>query len=217
VDKAESEYEKILEITSDHVESLIGLGEVYTAMAEDGDGDMYDRAIEYFTRGKKTGESGEGSKRLKKKELAALLYSRGYARVKLYEAPKTRRDEKQLGEAERDFKVGATQIGFFYGHTRSAEPASINEVVPKAASVEVAPVKGDVAKGKEVKSTSKPEAVAPGAMGAGYYALLSFGSLIFMIAGLYLPQILKLKVAGIELEKSSVDQITTAGSLGIRK
>lgn len=298
VDKAESEYKKILEITPDHVESLIGLGEVYTAMAEDGDGDMYDQAIEYFTRGKKKAESGESSKNLKKKELAALLYSRGYARVKLYEAPKTRRDEKQLGEAERDFKecvqndpehhkakralekvqkrlerfstqslterigpwavaflslyiFGATQIGFFYGHTRSAEPVSINEVVSKAASVEVAPVKGDVAKGKgatrapepdavhsaakkgasksaevpvktkegdtskdkEGKSTSKPEAV----MGAGYYALLSFGSLIFMIAGLYLPQILKLKVAGIELEKSSVDQITATGSLGIRK
>jgi hypothetical protein len=51
----------------------------------------------------------------------------------------------------------------------------------------------------------------------GYYALFTFGSLIFMVAGLYLPQILKLKVAGIELEKSSVDQITTSGTLGISK
>lgn len=302
LDRAESEYKKILAITAGHVESLIGLGEVYTAMAEDGDGDMYEQAIEYFARGKKKAESGEGSKNLKKKDLAALLYSRGYASVKLYEAPKTRRDEKQLREAERDFRecvqndpehhkakralekiqkrlerfsaqslteriaplvvaflslyiFVATQIGFFYGHTRSAKPPSINEVVPRAASVEVAPVKADVAKGKEatrapgpdavhsaakkgasksaevpvkteggdaskdkaVKSTFKPEAAPPEAMGAGYYALLSFGSLIFMVAGFYLPQILKLKVAGIELEKSSVDQITTTGSLGIRK
>src|SRR5262245_34252256 len=96
IDRAEAEYRKLLNVTPDHVESLIGLGEVYTAMAEDGDGDMYDRAIDYFTKGKKLGESGEGSKKLKKKEVAALIYSRGYARVKLYEAAKIKRDHKQL-------------------------------------------------------------------------------------------------------------------------
>jgi hypothetical protein len=51
----------------------------------------------------------------------------------------------------------------------------------------------------------------------GYYALLSFGALIFMVAGLYLPQILKLRVAGIQLEKSAVKQITTSSTLGISK
>src|SRR6185295_5909551 len=50
---------------------------------------------------------------------------------------------------------------------------------------------------------------------AGYYGLLTFGSLLFMVVGLYLPQILKLRVAGIELEKSSVDQAATGGTLGI--
>jgi hypothetical protein len=51
----------------------------------------------------------------------------------------------------------------------------------------------------------------------GSYALLTFGSLIFMVAGLYLPQILKLKVGGIELEKKPVEQITTSVSLGITR
>ena len=51
----------------------------------------------------------------------------------------------------------------------------------------------------------------------GYYALLTFGSLLFMVVGLYLPQILKLRVAGIELEKSSVDQASTGGTLGISR
>jgi tetratricopeptide (TPR) repeat protein len=54
-------------------------------------------------------------------------------------------------------------------------------------------------------------------MPAGYYALLTFGSLLFMVVGLYLPQILKLRVAGIELEKSSVDQAGAGGTLGISK
>lgn len=65
--------------------------------------------------------------------------------------------------------------------------------------------------------TDKEDLVGAGAVGVGSYALLSFGSLMFMVAGLYLPQILKLKVAGIELEKSTIDQIATTGSLGIRK
>ena len=50
-----------------------------------------------------------------------------------------------------------------------------------------------------------------------YYVLLTFGSIIFMMAGLYLPQILKLKFGGIELEKSPVEQITTPSTIGISK
>jgi hypothetical protein len=38
-----------------------------------------------------------------------------------------------------------------------------------------------------------------------------------MVAGIYLPQILKLKVGAIELEKTSIGQITTSASLGIRR
>ena len=38
-----------------------------------------------------------------------------------------------------------------------------------------------------------------------------------LVVGLYLPQILKLRVAGIELEKSSVDQATAGGALGLSK
>jgi hypothetical protein len=48
-----------------------------------------------------------------------------------------------------------------------------------------------------------------------FYVPVTFGSIILMIAGFYLPRLLKLKVAGIELEKSSVDQITSAGSVEI--
>jgi hypothetical protein len=40
-------------------------------------------------------------------------------------------------------------------------------------------------------------------------SVLVFGSLLFLMAGLYLPQVLKLKVAGIELEKSAPEQVTT--------
>lgn len=51
----------------------------------------------------------------------------------------------------------------------------------------------------------------------GYYVLLTFGSLIFMIAGFYLPNLLKLKFGTIELEKGPAAQITPSGGLDISK
>jgi len=52
---------------------------------------------------------------------------------------------------------------------------------------------------------------------AGSYLTLTFGTLIFMIAALYLQQISKLKFGAIELEKSSGDLIRSSPSLGIGK
>jgi hypothetical protein len=43
------------------------------------------------------------------------------------------------------------------------------------------------------------------------------GALIFAVVDLFLPQIRKIKGAGIEIEKSSVTQITTSETLGISK
>jgi hypothetical protein len=51
----------------------------------------------------------------------------------------------------------------------------------------------------------------------GYYVLLSFSCLTFMIVGLYLNQITKLKVGNLELEKSTIDQISTTSSFGITR
>jgi tetratricopeptide (TPR) repeat protein len=103
VERSEAEYKKVLGVTP-HVESHIGLGEVYTAMGDAGDGDMYDEAVKCFDRGIIQGRSAYGSKRLKKKTLSAVLYSRGYAKVKLYEASKRPNDEKPLHDALDDFR-----------------------------------------------------------------------------------------------------------------
>ena len=49
------------------------------------------------------------------------------------------------------------------------------------------------------------------------YVPMTFGLLIFMVAGIYLPQVLRLKVGSIELEKSSIDQVRPSGTLEISK
>ncbi|MEM6395355.1 MAG: tetratricopeptide repeat protein [Bacteroidota bacterium] len=56
-----------------------------------------------------------------------------------------------------------------------------------------------------------------GRIPTGYYALITFGAILFMIAGLYLPRLLKLKVGVIELQKNSLSEVQDSSLLGIQK
>jgi tetratricopeptide (TPR) repeat protein len=220
-EKAETEYLKILRITSGHIESQIGLGEVYSAMGDDGDNDMYEKAVSYFTTGINLAEAKLGSKRLKRTELAAPYYSRGYARVKLYESSKPVGDSQLLQDAQNDFerccsldpdnhKAGRA-IAKLKKKLRWFAPNWLTErvgpwLILVPAFIILGLSQASFFVGWPVKSIS-----------ISFYSTSTFGSFIFIVVGLYLPQILKLKVAGIELEKSSVEHVTTSVSLGITR
>ena len=75
VEEAEKEYQKILRVTPNHVESQIGMGEVYTAMGDEGEEEMYSAALEHYTKALKLADSPARSKRLRRKRTgrAALL------------------------------------------------------------------------------------------------------------------------------------------------
>lgn len=221
-DKAEAEYKKILRITPYHVESHIGLGEVYTAMGDDGDEDMYDNAIYHFTEGIKISNNKTGSKILKKKEMADTLYSRGYASVKLYETSKTIKDESRLQNAKEDFKNSFKYDPDHHKAKRAKEKIDnrLGYLTPQriqtfgqwwifSLSIFVFLIN------QSIFLIGKPFIIygKPIDLDVGNYILLTSGSIIFMIIGLYLPQILKLKVGNIELEKSPVQQITTSFGL----
>jgi tetratricopeptide (TPR) repeat protein len=223
-DKAKAEYKRILDVTQNHVESQIGLGEVYSLIGDGGDADMYDEAISHFSHAIQIAESnaGSGSKRLTKKDLAAAYYSRGYARVKRYEADTITKDESLLHQARKDFSLCFKSDPEHHKAYRAKEKLlkRLRYLTPQRLADRVGPLlimllsftvfavtQTSFFFHKPIGSINEP----------GYYALLSFGALIFMVAGLYLPQILKLKVAGIQLEKSAVEQITTSSTLGISK
>ncbi len=229
LEKAEAEYKKILGITPYHVESHVGLGEVYTAMGtKTKDVDMYDQAITHFTEAVKIAQSGNSSKRLKKKELAVIFYSSGYARVKLYEASTIRdKDESLLYQALDNFKKCFDNDPDHHNARRAKEKLEkrLSRFSPQRLIEKVGPwlisvlsliililSQGSFFFGKPLFIYGPNKSITE-----GYYVLLTLGSLIFMVAGLSLPQLLKLKVAGIELEKSSVEQITTPSTLGISK
>lgn len=226
--KAEMEYKAILRITQGHIESHIGLGEVYTAMGDDGDGDIYNSAIHYFEEGIKLAKSMEkdskgpkrGSKRLNIKELAAAYYSLGYARVKLYEASNTPNDESQLRKARKNFKVCYKMDPDHHKAQRAKEKLDqrLNRFTRQGLIERVGPWVIAILSflvffvSQLCFFFNKPESIGP-----DFYALLTFGSLIFMVAGLYLPHILKLRIGGVELEKSPVEQIMIPSSIGISK
>ncbi|MGP1387014.1 MAG: tetratricopeptide repeat protein, partial [Thainema sp.] len=219
--RAEAEYRRILQISPGHVESLIGLAEVYVAMGVDGESEFYHRAIRYFTRAIRIADAKMGSKFLKNQERVDILYARAYAKVKLYESENLTINEKLLQSALQDLDQ-CLRINRSYDKARRAREKikkQIQRFTPQWFIEKMGPVVILVlsvlvfALSQLSFFISWPIQLA----GTNQYVVLTFGSLTFMVVSLYLPQILKLKVAGIELEKSSVNQIQTPRNIGINR
>ncbi len=227
-DKAEAAYKAILRTAPGTVEAHIGLGEVYLAMGGD-DEYVYDQAIRCFDAALEMADSTGGSKRLKRKDRAAVLYSRACARVMFYEkSPMTMTDERPLQQSLEDFKECRRLDRDNYKAERAKEKLTkrLSRPVMRWFTDKVAPaaVFGLAAVVFILSQLNfffrnQWNFYGGGAdkliEGAGSYALLTFGSLLFMVVALYLPQILKLKVGGIELEKKPFEDIKTPVSLGI--
>ncbi|MDT4953402.1 MAG: hypothetical protein QOJ02_1540 [Acidobacteriota bacterium] len=223
LERAEAEYKNILTIIPHYVGAQTGLGEVYTAMADDRHEDMYDQAISRFDEAYAKSDSEESARKLKDKEKAKLLYSRGYAKVKLYESSsKVIKDEKLLRQAQEDFEKCYKLDSSQYKADRASKKikerldhSSPQHWVEQYGHFLVAILSLLLFLGVQAVTLGRYISGKP--LSPGYYIPLTFGALIFIVAGLYMPQLLKIKVAGIELEKSAVDQITTLSSLNISK
>jgi tetratricopeptide (TPR) repeat protein len=220
LDKAESQYKAILSITAKHVESEIGLGQVYTAMAEScHDSDYYEEAIHHFERAIAMAENDSSaiSKKMTSRELAALYYASGYARVKLHNASKTIKGDRLLWDARRDFKQSVKHDKENHKAERAVKKITEKSPLfsPERFLEKVGPMT-IVAMSAFVFGLVQVSFLRKGIFhNLAFYVPVTFGSIALMVVGFYLPQLLKLKVAGIELEKSSVDQITSSGTLEI--
>ena len=234
LEDAEREFQIVLERAPNHIESKIGLGGLYTALGDAGDADMYDAAIVQYDEAIRIAHGPTGSKRLKQTELASVLYSRGYARVKLYETSKTPKDQGRLYDARDDFKKCFKQDPNQYKARRAVE--KIDKVLPPRSPqrlieglgpplifvfsigvfflIQVIFVASFFDRAKFPRFDFLVQAQH---LTITEYIAVTFGALVLMVAGSYLPQLLKLKVPGVELEKAAVDQITTLGPIGISK
>jgi hypothetical protein len=149
-----------------------------------------------------------------------VLYSRGYAKVKLYEASKRPNDEKPLHDALDDLRESYKNDSNNHRANRAIDKLEkrLYHFSRRSALERIGPwLLTILSLVVFVLSQSNFFFSIPGKQIDVGYVLLTFGSLMFILAGLSLAQLLKLKVAGIELEKSAVDQITTSGGLGISR
>jgi tetratricopeptide (TPR) repeat protein len=218
LDRSENEYRKVLEVAPLHLDSQIGLGECYTSMADAGDGDRYDEAITHFDVAISGASSASASKQLSKRDLASIYYSRGYAKVKKYEGSKIASKLLLLIDALKDFEKCADFDDEHQKARRAIEKLKkqLHSFPPEWVATKVGPWV-IFALSFATFCAALYSLFYRKAMTEGYAALLIFGSLLFMIAGLFLPEIMKLKVAGIELEKNPADRATPSASFGIKK
>jgi tetratricopeptide (TPR) repeat protein len=234
LEKAVEEYQAVLRIAPCNVEAHLGLGEVLTAIGDTGDQDFYAQADSHFTEAmtlhkcmdEPDPKDRSGSTLLTKKQLAAAHYARGYARIQLYEA--------RLGEtlftpwdwqglmrqAREDFIEAKKDPDHFKAQlavekiTQRYKRLSSQKVAERWAPLFVAAMAFAILVLVQLSFFARRPAIG---LKEEYYVLLTFGSLIFVAAAFYLPQVLKLKVAGVELEKSPVEKVTVPTTLGISR
>jgi tetratricopeptide (TPR) repeat protein len=221
-------FKEVLDVAPGHVESLIGSAQASIELADDGDIDRYDEAKERLDQALNFGREG-GSIKLREVDLADIYYMRGYAKIKLYEADRGFRP-LMIWSARDDFKHARDIDG-----THGAAKAAYNKVsgqIRRRASGSVSDMVGTVTisiaaalvfvfaqldfffRGTWLhRAVSMP--VNAVLTKPSEYATVTFAALAMMIAGLSLRKLLKLKVAGIELEKTSPDQVTPANVLDI--
>jgi tetratricopeptide (TPR) repeat protein len=228
LDDAQREFLRVLKTAPDHIESKIGLGAVYSALGDAGDTDMYEAAVAQYSAALNLAERKAGSKRLKDAELAKVRYSRGYAYVKAFEAAASPKDRRRLYDARVDFRECLRLDGEQHKAQRAVE--KIEKVLPRRSPQRIMEdwipslifvLSLGVFLEFQISLIHLPswlrfltpmQPIPP-----SEYITVTLGSFLFMVASCYLPQLLKLKVPGIELEKTAVDQITTLGPVGISK
>jgi tetratricopeptide (TPR) repeat protein len=219
LEDSEREYRRALRVSPGQVEAHIGLGEIHNALGDQGDPDMYDRAIRHFNQALWLADHRQGSKRLTKKERSAVHYSKGYGYVKLYENGGRFAREGDINSALREFgrccdldaenQRAVRARDKIRMHVGLASPAGLLSRYGPVALTGCAFVVLLLA---QIGFWTD---ILPSRFQVNSYIVVTFGSLLFVVAGLSLPQLLKLKVAGIELEKSAIDQLARPATLGI--
>src|SRR5207302_6568763 len=83
--------------------------------------------------------------------------------------------------------------------------------------IKTAPISASLLEEMENAVIDKKSTIQFKPIDATTYATITFSSLIFIVIGLYLANISKLKVGTIELEKTTTDTISNSVSLGISR
>jgi tetratricopeptide (TPR) repeat protein len=216
---AQNEFARVLKDGPGNIDALCGAAQVHIELAEDGDPDQYEIAVQYLTDALEHGRYKEsGSKRLQNRDLANIYYARGYARTKSYEANASRTTSiKSLEPAFNDFQK-CKELDPIHCKARAAIE-KINKRRRQRRGELLVDVWGPIiifCLSVVVLVIAQLVFILTERLQSSAYVSLSFASLLFMVAAVCLPQLLKLKLPGMELEKASVSQVA-APSIGISR
>ena len=227
-ESAQAQFDQVLKFAPGNIDALCGAAQVCIELADDGDPDQYEIAVQFLTKALKYGRNQEsGSKRLSNSDLAKIYYTRGYARTKSYEAgasPNTliaslkvaSDDFRKCNESDPDDSKVRAAIEKINKRKRQRRGEFLVEVLGPAIIFSLSVLVFLFAQLAFICSLfGKPPDHAL-VKDQWAYFWLTFTSLLFMIAAAYLPQLLKLKLPGIELEKAAVDKVSTP-SIGISR
>jgi tetratricopeptide (TPR) repeat protein len=232
LDEAEKHYQAVLDSAPSNIEANVGLGEVMSASAEKGDAELFEQAVSYFSNALDLARdmrgdpaNWKGSSRLATTSAASIIYARGYARAKLYEARLSEgffgrhHEIDLLRDAARDFSEAAELDEHHFKARRAYKKASAltKRLSPQRVADSIAP---SLLAGLALLLFLLAQVSAiwdwPLKLKPSEWALASFGALLFIVAGLSLPQLRKLKVGGIELERRVVESVSVT-SLGLAR
>jgi tetratricopeptide (TPR) repeat protein len=219
---AREEYGRVLKCAPGTIDALIGLARVCIELADEGETEYYQQAEQRLSEALRHGrDASTGSTRLQGTSLEDALYQRGFARTKRWEAeggaPLTLvRALRDFRDCKRNPQAHTAQtkiIAYLLQTTQESFLAWLGPLVMFCAATAVFVfVQLDFFFHGNGFVSSKN-----GTDGPITYGTLTFGALAFMIAALYLPNLSKFKVAGIELEKTVANQVSAPSSLGISR
>jgi tetratricopeptide (TPR) repeat protein len=218
--RAEIEFTEILSAAPGLMAARMGLGDTFYAQAEDGETDRCVAAIDQYSRALKDMLNGASSNSRSRTAESRILYARGCAHVQAYNYSFTLRGSgsrfglklrSSLTAAERDFR-SAKRLG----HVGADRALQI--VAERGSSLRAREYPSIIITVVSIMLLVLVQVVFFG----GYFTKLtptqyetfSLALLAFTIAGLSLPQLLKLKVAGISIEKTASE--TQLSSLKVR-
>jgi hypothetical protein len=230
---ARDKFARVLKFAPRNIDALCGAAQVHIELADDGDPDQYETAVQCLTYALEYGRNEEsGSKRLSKSDLAKIYYTRGYARTKSYEADASRNtliaslkvasdDFRNCADADPLDSKARAAIEKINKRKRQRRGEFLVEVLSPAIIFCLSALVFLFAQLAFIYSLFTADAAQALVKDAAQalvkdYFWLTFTSLLFMVAAAYLPQLLKLKLPGIELEKASVDKVSTP-SIGISR
>lgn len=208
IDSAEAEYNEIEHIAPYNVDAIIGLGEVYSEMADESeDEDMYDEAMRYIDKAlnMNSKEKKKISKRLNKKEIANLYYSKCYVNVKLSNISNS---VIKLYMAFMNISRCLANDPYNHDAKRLKEKILKELIYSRSLTEKIGTI--------IVFIISLILLIIDLLRNDFTITIFTFVFLIFLLVSIYMPQIIKLKMHVIEIEKTPY-QITSKKIIEIKR